>query len=114
MLKNILHANNTMEIGDVQQPEATTPTPAATGGATTGSGQIYVKSLQGNTISIDFRDNLTVSEIKNHIHSELQIPVDQQRLIYQGKQLEDGQTLADYGIGVNSTIHVVLRVKGGC
>lgn len=86
------------------QPEQVQPVP---------TGQIFVKSLSGETICIDYRPELTISELKNTIQSQLQIPVDQQRLIHQGKQLEDTNTLTDYNIAPNSTVHLVLRVKGG-
>lgn len=77
------------------------------------SGQIFVKTLTGDTLPIDFRSNLQISELKTIISSERQIPVDQQRLIFQGKQLEDGNTLGDYNIQPDNTLHLVLRVKGG-
>lgn len=88
-------------------------TNAAPANATTGSGQIFIKTLTGESVAMDYRENLTISEIKTYIHSAQNIAVDQQRLIYQGKQLEDGHTVADYEIGANGTIHLVLRVKGG-
>jgi large subunit ribosomal protein L40e len=110
-----------MELGQIegQTPEQTT-TATATSTATAapvdasvGSGQIFIKTLTGESISMDYRANLTISEIKNYIHSAQNITPDQQRLIYQGKQLEDGHTVADYEISANGTIHLVLRVKGG-
>lgn len=94
------------QVQDQTEPEAEAEAPVQ-------SGQIFVKSLTGDTICIDYRPDLTVSELKNSIHSQLQIPVDQQRLIFQGKQLEDANTLADYNIASQNTIHLVLRVKGG-
>jgi hypothetical protein len=101
------------EPGQVQDQTDQTDQTEAEAEAPVQSGQIFVKSLTGDTICIDYRPDLTVSELKNSIHSQLQIPVDQQRLIFQGKQLEDANTLADYNIASQNTIHLVLRVKGG-
>ena len=81
--------------------------------AATPSGQILVKTLTGEAIPIDYNPNTTIAQIKEHISSHQQVPIDQQRLIYQGKQLEDGNTISDYDIVPGNTIHLVLRVKGG-
>lgn len=76
---------------------------------------MIVKTITGKIVTFAFDDGLgtaTISDLKESIEESEEWPVEEQRLIFNGKQMEDGRMLLDYNVTSGSTVHLVMRSKG--
>ena len=97
------------------QPQVAAPVPVAAPAAPAAmeGGSFFVKTLTGKNIDISIDPNMTILQVKQQIYNRENVPVEQQRLVFQGKQLEDNNTISHYEIVNGSTLHLVLRLRGG-
>lgn len=75
--------------------------------------QIFVKTLTGKTVDLTVHPSDTILTVKMKIEESEHIPIDQQRLIFAGQQLEDCHTLSYYKVRKEATFHLILRLRGG-
>ena len=75
--------------------------------------QIFIKTLTGKTITMNAYPEYSIGLLKLLIFEKENIYTDQQRLVFSGRQLSDNYTLDDYNIQKESTIHLILRLRGG-
>lgn len=74
---------------------------------------IFVKSLAGDIIFVEANEIDKIHSVKTKIYEREGIPIDQQSITFSGKHLENDRTLQDYDVRNESTLHLMLRLRGG-
>ncbi len=73
--------------------------------------QIFIKSLNGKTHTVEVESTDTIATLKQKIQDKEGINAGEQRLVFAGKNLEDNKTVADYNIQSEQTLHLILRLR---
>ncbi len=101
------------DLGDKNEVSCPIKTPKERQPLGKGSMPIQIVMMTGRMVTIKTACHETIEDVKERLQEVEGIPIDQQRLVYMGKQLDDERTLSDYNIGRNAELHLVLRLRGG-
>jgi len=113
ILLSFLTATSAVAAASFSKPTFTSTTSLDSILSLRGGMQLFVKTLTGKTVSIEVEEGESIEDVKAKIAEKEGIPAEQQRLIFGGQQLQDQKTLQDYDVGDDSTLHLVLRLRGG-